>query len=288
MINRGNTKPFKTYFDQLQILKKRGLIISDDAKAIEILKRVNYYRFSAYSLTLRKNNIFNPNVTFDNIFELYRFDIDFRNIIMKYCLDIEITFRSYIAYYHAETYSPLSYLDPTLFDNPLYHGKFIVDLDKELNRSDDLFVDHHVKNCNSVFPIWVIVEVSSFGTLSKFYKNMNAQDRNAIAKKYTKYSREYIENWLQCCVYCRNIAAHGGRFYNRKLKSCPVKLSKKHKAINNTEPFAFVIAIKNLLPTESLKNALIKDISDCFAAYPFAMPSHLGFPSNWKNILVNS
>jgi abortive infection bacteriophage resistance protein len=35
-----------TYAEQLQILKKRNLDISDDYECIDYLERVNYYRFS--------------------------------------------------------------------------------------------------------------------------------------------------------------------------------------------------------------------------------------------------
>lgn len=51
-------KIFKTVDEQLELLRSRGLIISDDAKAKDFLLRNNYYRISGYSLTLRKNDIF--------------------------------------------------------------------------------------------------------------------------------------------------------------------------------------------------------------------------------------
>lgn len=69
-----NVKPFKTYDEQISLLKSRGLIISDDDKAREILKRMNYYRLSAYSLTLRKDDVFYPGVSIEDIVALYDFD----------------------------------------------------------------------------------------------------------------------------------------------------------------------------------------------------------------------
>lgn len=62
MPTEGETKPFKTYEEQVALLKSRGLIISDEAEAKDILKRLNYYRLSAYSLTLRKNDEFFPGI----------------------------------------------------------------------------------------------------------------------------------------------------------------------------------------------------------------------------------
>jgi len=37
------TKPFKTYKEQIAILKKRNLKIEDEAKAEDILSKINYY-----------------------------------------------------------------------------------------------------------------------------------------------------------------------------------------------------------------------------------------------------
>ena len=42
-------KPFKTYNQQLRILRNRGLIISNGSKAIRILERENYYTLINFS-----------------------------------------------------------------------------------------------------------------------------------------------------------------------------------------------------------------------------------------------
>ncbi|PLY04102.1 MAG: hypothetical protein C0625_17230 [Arcobacter sp.] len=48
--NQKNTyrKEFKTFDEQLQILKKRKLNISNDFYVLSKLERINYYRLSAY------------------------------------------------------------------------------------------------------------------------------------------------------------------------------------------------------------------------------------------------
>ena len=286
MLNFGNTKPFLSYETQLDLLKDRGLEIEDYDKALSVLKSINYYRFSGYSLTLRKDDAFYPGITFDNIYELYLFDEQFRSLVMKYCGIVEVTFRSYISYYHSQQYTPLGYLSPTNFEDISRHSGFIVELDKEIERSDDYFIEHHKTDLNSVFPFWVAIEVTSFGVLSKLYKNMKLNDRNDIARIYVKRGRKYVENWLQCCSYVRNIAAHGGRFYNRLLKSCPVRINtKRYPGINNTSPFAFVIAIYNLLPSDRVKKMMINDLKKCFSDYPFALIEHLGFPDEWESLI---
>ena len=74
-------KEFKTTEEQLDILRERGLTITDENKAKDFLLRNNYYRISGYSLTLRKNDVFSKSATFQNIVDIYNFDHELRHII---------------------------------------------------------------------------------------------------------------------------------------------------------------------------------------------------------------
>lgn len=51
-------KPFKTIEEQISILEDRGLIIDDEDAVKKFLANLNYYRLSAYTLTLRKDDHF--------------------------------------------------------------------------------------------------------------------------------------------------------------------------------------------------------------------------------------
>ena len=77
-------KDFKTVEQQLEILRTRGLSITDDTKAKDFLLHNNYYRVSGYSLTLRKNDVFSKSATFQNIIDIYQFDHELRHIILEY------------------------------------------------------------------------------------------------------------------------------------------------------------------------------------------------------------
>ena len=52
------TKEFKTIAEQIELLKSRGLQITDEQLAEEFLRNTNYYRVSGYSLTLRNHDVF--------------------------------------------------------------------------------------------------------------------------------------------------------------------------------------------------------------------------------------
>ena len=91
-------KEFRTIDEQLEILHSRGLNIENEENAKNFLLHNNYYRISGYSLTLRKNDVFSPNATLQNIVDIYNFDHEFRHVLLKYIEIIEVTFKSVYAY----------------------------------------------------------------------------------------------------------------------------------------------------------------------------------------------
>lgn len=286
ILNTGNTKPFKTYDELIQILIDRGLIINDRDYAKSILLNTNYYRLSGYSLTLRKDDHFYPDVTFENIVELYNFDSEFRSLILKYSMIIEVAFRSWISHHHAEKYGPLGYMNSMYFEDSQRYTAFISDLKNGIQDSTDSFIEHHRKDLNGVYPFWCAIEVITFGTLSKLYKNLLLEDRVQIAKKHLYYGREYVENWLQVCSFIRNVSAHGGRLYNRQLRAVPVRIQRSvFKDVDAYSPYASIIAVYNILPSAEYKASLLKDLRGLFNNHPFVMTEHLGFPPNWEELL---
>ncbi|MBR1708029.1 MAG: Abi family protein [Clostridia bacterium] len=74
-------KGFKTIKEQIDLLKSRGLTISDEVAAGNFLLRNNYYRVSGYSLTLRNHDVFYSSATFQNIVDIYLFDHELRHLM---------------------------------------------------------------------------------------------------------------------------------------------------------------------------------------------------------------
>lgn len=288
------TKEFKTYSEQLSILEDRGLIVVDRPTAIEHLKGKNYYRLSAYSLTMRTKNPktgaeeFYPKSTFEQIIDLYDFDNELRKIILSATTVIETNLKSYLAYYLAEKYGPLSYLNNQYFENPWHHSKMLGAFSKSLEqRKDEPFIKHHHDDLNQTYPIWVIVEICTFNQISLMYRNLLPGDRSAIAKKYYNIaSREYIQSWIHSAVVARNIAAHGSRFYNRSSMNPPVKLPQTMRSAER-RPFGYIYALYHLLPQEN-RPGFLSDIQAAFTAHPYALPRHLGLPVDWMLQIANN
>ena len=56
-------KPWLTYEEQLEKLKQRGMIITDEAAAVNYLERIGYYRLSAYWFPFREFSLSQDAVT---------------------------------------------------------------------------------------------------------------------------------------------------------------------------------------------------------------------------------
>ena len=75
------------------------------------LANLNYYRLSAYTLTLRKDDKFYDNVHFSDVMQIYNFDMELRASLMYLLESIEVSMRTHIGYYHAKFFGPLGYCD---------------------------------------------------------------------------------------------------------------------------------------------------------------------------------
>ena len=119
------TKPPKTFEEQVQILKGRGLIFEDEQKAIFRLQTVSYYRLSAYMLPFKKRigkevvDEFRYGTTFEDVYNLYVFDRKLRLLIFDAIEKIEIAVRTEIAYQLSHKYGSHWQDNPNIFKDPI-------------------------------------------------------------------------------------------------------------------------------------------------------------------------
>lgn len=215
------TKPAKTYQEQLDTLKSRGLAVSDEPFAIHCLKHHNYYRISAYRFpfTVSGNpDQFKPGITFQQLWELYCFDRALRQLVLEACKRVEISVRSRWAYEVGHQLDPLAYLESRHFKNPLLHARAITNLDDEMKRSREDFIIHHQTTLGMPWPpVWVAVEVASFGTISNLVSQLvSPHIRQTIANTYQLDEKTFCSLFHHLSVL-RNTAAHHSRLWNRKF-----------------------------------------------------------------------
>lgn len=62
-------------------------------------------------------------------------------------------------------------------------------------------------------PLWVLVNILSFGTISIFYSFMYQSDQNNVGRKFSLRPAEMV-SFLDVLTIFRNESAHAGRLYN--------------------------------------------------------------------------
>lgn len=282
-------QPPMTIDEQVENLKSIGLIVDDEEYAKKILNDISYFRLvKAYSLNLKpKNGCYDKQTTFKEIVALYLFNANFRQIIFPEIEKVEINVRCRVANFFAEQYGVLGYLQAENFADENYHVQFLKDINEEIGRNSKApFVRNFRENYEGGnLPIYALVEVFSFGTLSKFYKNMLNKDKKAISKSFG-VGYTYFESWLESISYVRNICAHYGRIYNAKLSKTPI-LYKEYTqvGIGNNRIYGVLLCLKHLLKNDVHWNLFVDKIELLFDKYQYVKISTMGFPENWRELL---
>lgn len=295
-------KPLKkalTYEQQIEHLKSsHGLEIPNLDSALNILKRVNYYRLSAYGIGLKKDSdpeMFQDGISIDYLFDLYSFDSSFRSLVLHTVEQIEIQLRTQIAYYLSLKYGAEGYLNPDNFitkvkkDGTDIHSSVIASFRNECKRQNKVpFVIHHNEQYGGHFPLWVAIELFSFGNLSSLLDIMKDEDKKQIAALYNTEPK-YLKSWVLSLVEVRNICAHYSRLYNMPLKQTPFLYSEyrefRNERINKIFPVLLVIK-RMLADNQELWDSFFIDLCSLIKDYSNVLNlSFIGFPTNWKSVL---
>jgi len=275
--------------EQVENLKTLGLIINDEESVKEFLNDVSYFRLiKAYSIGLKKkNDIYNQGITFEMIKELYLFNCNFRQALFAQIEKVEINLRCRISNYFSCKYGNFGYEDSANFKDAGYHIHFLNEIKSEVDRnSKATFVKNFRNNYETdKIPLYALIELFSFGTLSKFYKNMKQEDKKAIAQIYgVNYT--YFESWIEHIAFVRNICAHYGRLYNVNLSKTPALYKQYTKqGISSVRVFATLVCLSNILPKDKHWYDFIDLIEALYDKYSNVKMELMGFPENWKDIL---
>ncbi|MFP4466909.1 MAG: Abi family protein [Candidatus Goldiibacteriota bacterium] len=226
------TKPALTIEEQIRLLKSRGLLFYNEDNARKAVKQINYYRLSAYCIPFEtRRHQFEKDVSFEDVLGLYEFDRCLRFLIDEALEVIEISLRAQISYYLARKYGAFSHEEQKNFfiSRKFNYSEWLNKVHEEIRRSNEIFIKHYKNKYNDfpVIPIWMAVEVMSFGSLSVIYHNLKRPDQKAVAAEYCLHYR-VLASWLHTFTYIRNICAHHSRLWNKEL-SIAMEVPKKEE-----------------------------------------------------------
>ena len=272
-------KTFKTIDEQIEILKSKGLEIDDIDYAKSVLLRENYFFLSGYRhlfLKSPKDRMFLPGTNFKELYALFNFDRQIRNIFFKNILIVENNAKSIFSYQLSRKYGikEKNYLNPSNFDRSNDKARQVNDLLKKIKRQirvnggQHTATMHYMTNYGYV-PFWVVVKVLSFGLISELFTIMKREDQKEIAELYG-ISVESLLTYLPILANFRNLCAHEDIMYDHRTQRV-IDDTKYHAYLNipktdgdyiygKDDLFGLIIILKQLLSKEDF-TLLINELS---------------------------
>lgn len=220
-----------TIDEQIALLKSRGMIISDEAKAREVLFDIGYFRLCTYFFPFEttypqdhhRTHQYKPGTKFEDGVALYYFDVDIRRIMQNYLARIEVAVRTAIVYEISNFYkdNPTWFVDPALvhsthiayFNTNIYTYKF---------RNDHPVIRrHHQHHRHDAYaPAWKTLEYMTFGAvLTLFNRIFSIDARHLVTQRFGINRLTHFENYFTQICAVRNICAHGSALFDVRLNT---------------------------------------------------------------------
>ena len=277
-------KPSLSIDQQIVRLTELGMMV-DEQLAADRLARIGYYRLSGYWFLFQdksNNGMFFAGTSFEQVINLYEFDVALRALLFRYTGIVEVAIRALVSNTLAEKYGPLAHMDSSNFFRQANYQTFIKDYDREKERQKEkaVFVQHNLTKYGEL-PIWAAVEILSLGTVSKLYGNIKSPViKKSIAKQFDlEWSR--LKNWLEVLTYIRNACAHHQRLYGRKIPLEIAFFDDCDKVDARTlSGVAKVLAQMLLFDSAATQDSFCKELVDILIEYRYVDSRRLGFPDN--------
>lgn len=190
-------KQILTIEQQVQSYIDAGMIITSRSDVENALNSVGFYRLRGYCFHLYDNvaKKYVPGTRFEDVLKLYYFDRELSGLIFSMISKIEVSLRVRLVESLLIHREPLVLQDSSIFKDKKLYWQNMSTIASEIARSNDVFIKHNFNNHDGEVPVWAIVEVLSFGTLSKIIKNLKTgtgSSYSVLAANYQYKSKREI------------------------------------------------------------------------------------------------
>ena len=307
-----NKKEFKTLDEQLGIFKSKGLTINDEEEARNILLKENYFFINGYRRVLMvssKEKKFVKGATFDELYAIFMFDRELRNILFKNLLIIENNIKSIISYKLSVKYGykEKNYLKESNFTTDNKDKRRVSDVINKMKRQIRVNSQNHSATLHYVtnygyIPLWVLVKVLSFGLINELYGILKPEDQKEIADLYG-IEMEDMEIYLSLLANYRNLCAHEDIVFDHRTQKY-ISNTKYHNELKikqdefgeyvkgKNDIFALIIILKQMLTKDEFMhmmdeiNLKLQDLTWQIKSVKInKIYDTLGFPENYMDLI---
>ncbi|MDE6643565.1 MAG: Abi family protein [Muribaculaceae bacterium] len=282
-----------TLDEQIALLSKRGMVISDVDKAKEVLYDAGYYRLGfywfpfekSYPLKHNRTHEFIPNTQFNSVVKLYYFDFYLRCILFKALSRIEVAFRTKVTYIVSNEYTeiPSWFADSRVVTNNQvkYYQEGGYKAIKDKNRIIGLHHSNHPKD--KYAPAWKAIEYMTLGEILHLFKSIKDNKlKERVASEFGIKTLVTLESYLEVIKNLRNVSAHSNVLYDFTPEKSIRKGPAMMKGIGDNQNLNGAIrVVLYMLGQISNKRSLelLNEIEDLIAKY--------GVDQNVYKILLN-
>lgn len=290
-------KHYMSEADLVALLKSRGLVVSDDIRAVRYLESIGYYRLSAYMhpfLNIPKEaHLYKVGTTFQQVLNLYRFDKKLRILLFNEIEKVEIAIRRAVMNIPVQMTGDIYWLvNPVHFANQRTFQDTKNTINREYAKSTEEFVKHFKGSyCDPYPPSWILGELLTMGNVNMVYRNLKADRIRKRISQYFGLQPIVLESWITSLTLLRNACCHHSRVWNKVSFIMPVSPRRiEHPWIclqTNPQRVYFTICIiKYFLNIISPNNDMLDKMNNLFATFPEIDKRVLGFPIGWENELL--
>ncbi|ARC56245.1 hypothetical protein AS850_04040 [Frondihabitans sp. 762G35] len=225
---RSLVKPSLSWDEQVALMVRRGLIITDEPGCARFLASSNYYRFSGYARYFQKaphlgDDGFRPNTTFDQIRAVYDADESLRIALVRPLAQVELLLRSHVARVISDEYGAYGrYLEKDFYSDVGDREPTVASCLRDTDRSKDRHILRYRdadrgRDDYSKLPVWSAVEAWSFGTLSKAIERGSRGSLADSVASSIGVAKAGFAYRVKALVYLRNRCAHHSRLWNHSI-----------------------------------------------------------------------
>ncbi|MDR1835967.1 MAG: Abi family protein [Fusobacteriaceae bacterium] len=229
----ARNKTHLSYEDQLKLFESRGMIVNDEAHALERLRQISYYKIKEFSLFfMNAEGRYNPGTSFEAVIQNFYYDKNLRMEFLSMAEKIELSMKNKFAYLMGKKYGSFGYLnfnkwcDRTIPKPQIdrEQGAFALKLKVKIaaNANAQPIADYKRDfPDNKDLPLWIATEILTFGEIIHLYKLMAPKNRISIARQYNLKATEFA-SFVDHIKFIRNLCAHNRPVINLTIKSVPV------------------------------------------------------------------